>query len=111
MCVRVGGKLSKLVEYNCGVRQGCPESPLLFDIYINDLLHGLKGVEIPGTEVMISGLLFADDAVVLAESPAELQIAQEKISALSQKCGIMGMNSCNGMLFTIIGKPIEQVTN
>ncbi|OMJ24705.1 RNA-directed DNA polymerase from mobile element jockey, partial [Smittium culicis] len=120
MCVRVGDKLSKLVEYNCGVRQGCPASPLLFDIYINDLLHGLKGVEIPGTEATISGLLFADDAVVLAESPSELQIALEKISAWSQKwemqinqekCGIMGINSCTGMLFTVMGKPIEQVTN
>ncbi|OMJ16673.1 RNA-directed DNA polymerase from mobile element jockey [Smittium culicis] len=118
MCVRVGDKISKLVEYNCGVRQGCPASPLLFDIYINDLLDGIKGVKIPGMEAEISGLLFADDAVVLAESPAELQIALEKISAWSQKwemeinqekCGVMGINSNTGMLFTIMGKPVAQV--
>ncbi|OMJ27742.1 LINE-1 reverse transcriptase-like protein [Smittium culicis] len=118
MCVRVGDRLSKTVEYNCGVRQGCPASPMLFDIYINDLLDGIKGVKIPGTEECIPGLLFADDAVVLAESPAELQIALEKLTAWSHKwemqinqdkCGIMGINSITGMLFTIMGKPITQV--
>ncbi|OMJ22903.1 putative RNA-directed DNA polymerase from transposon BS [Smittium culicis] len=118
MCVRVGDRLSKTVDYNCGVRQGCPASPMLFDIYINDLLDGIKGVKIPGIEECIPGLLFADDAVVLAESPAELQIALEKLTAWSQKwemqinqdkCGIMGINSSTGMLFTIMGKPITQV--
>ncbi|OMJ23940.1 RNA-directed DNA polymerase from mobile element jockey, partial [Smittium culicis] len=119
MCVRVGDRLSKIVEYNCGVRQGCPASPLLFDIFINDLLGGIKGVKIPGIDTEIAGLLFADDAVVLADSPAELQIALEKLSAWShkwemkinqEKCGIMGINSSTGMLFTVMGKHIEQVT-
>ncbi|OMJ27037.1 LINE-1 retrotransposable element ORF2 protein [Smittium culicis] len=119
MCVRIGGQLSKLVEYNCGVRQGCPASPILFDIYINDLLDGIKGVKVPGVEEVIPGLLFADDAVVLAESPAELQIALEKLSAWSnkwemqinqEKCGVMGINGNTGMLFTVMGKPINQVT-
>ncbi|OMJ19812.1 RNA-directed DNA polymerase from mobile element jockey [Smittium culicis] len=118
MCVRVGDRLSKTVEYNCGVRQGCLASPMLFDKYINDLLDGIKGIKTPGTEECIPGLRFADDAVVLAESPAELQIALEKLTAWSQKwemqinqdkCGIMGINSITGMLFTIMGKPITQV--
>ncbi|OMJ12929.1 Retrovirus-related Pol polyprotein from type-1 retrotransposable element R2 [Smittium culicis] len=118
MCVCVGDRLSKTVEYNCGVRQGFPASPTLFDIFINDLLDGIKGVKIPGTDSEISGLLFADDAVVPAESPAELQIALEKLGAWSQKwemqinqekCGIMGVNSSTGMLFTVMGKPVEQV--
>ncbi|OMJ29803.1 Retrovirus-related Pol polyprotein from type-1 retrotransposable element R2, partial [Smittium culicis] len=119
MCVRVGDRLSKIVEYNCGVRHGSPASPLLFDIFINDLLDGIKGVKIPGIGAEVPGLLFAEDAVVLAESPAELQIALEKLSAWSlkwemqinqEKCGIMGINSSARMLFTFMGKPIEQVT-
>ncbi|PVU93556.1 hypothetical protein BB561_003190 [Smittium simulii] len=41
MSVRVGRTLSNTVDYNYGVRQGCPASPILFDFYINDLLDNI----------------------------------------------------------------------
>ena len=57
-----------------GLRQGCPASPILFDIFINDMfteVHGEPkidyGVEVPGVSVeqygRLAGLLFADDMV------------------------------------------------
>ncbi|OMJ29259.1 Transposon TX1 uncharacterized [Smittium culicis] len=80
-------------------------------------LYGIKGVKVPGVEEEILGLLFADDAVVLAESPAELQIALEKLPAWSKwemqinqkKRGVMGINGNTGMIFNVLGKPLNQV--
>ncbi|OMJ29511.1 RNA-directed DNA polymerase from mobile element jockey [Smittium culicis] len=82
----------------CGVRQGCPASLIHFDIYFNDILKGVRGVRVPGLTSHIPGLLFADDAVLLAESSAELQTALNTITEWSDtwemavnasKCGIM----------------------
>ncbi|OMJ08715.1 RNA-directed DNA polymerase from mobile element jockey [Smittium culicis] len=116
--IRFGNALSETVEYECGVRQGCPASPMLFDLFINDILEAIKGVYIPELEGNIRGLLFADDAVVLAESPAELQIAFEKISQWSKKwemkvnaskCGAIGIGQSTNMIFTVQGGIVPQV--
>ncbi|PVU96996.1 hypothetical protein BB561_000827 [Smittium simulii] len=60
-------------NYKRSVRQGCPTSPMLFDIYINDIFNGMSRVSVPGLDDKISGLLFADDALILAELADELQ--------------------------------------
>ncbi|OMJ27458.1 hypothetical protein AYI69_g3106 [Smittium culicis] len=58
----------------------------------------VRGVRVPGLTSRIPGLLFADDAVLLAESSAELQTALDSISEWldtwemddnASKCGIM----------------------
>ncbi|ORD97386.1 LORF2 [Hepatospora eriocheir] len=108
LCVRVGGEISRDVPYNRGVRQGCPSSPILFDLFINDILNEVKGIKVPGVQEPLKGLLFADDAVVLAESQQELKAAVTSIESWSSKwemsinvakCGIMefpgvGVSTC-----------------
>lgn len=98
MCVRVGNDLSDEVRYSCGVRQGCPASPILFDIYINDLFEGIEGVNVPGLRDKIPGLLFADDAVVFADSIGELTASTERLTSWAlkwemkinaKKCGLI----------------------
>jgi hypothetical protein len=42
MCIRVGSSLSPVFNYYCEMRQGCPASPILFDLFINDLLNNNK---------------------------------------------------------------------
>ena len=68
MCVRIDQDFSEVVKYSCGVRQGCPASPILFDLYINDIFEGIEGISVPGISSRIPGLLFADDAVVFADT-------------------------------------------
>ena len=76
MCaVRVGGEAEDWFEDKVGVRQGCPLSPLLFAIYINNLA---KDVSARGGSVKVGGarlglLLFADDIVLFADSREGLQ--------------------------------------
>ncbi|OMJ20951.1 LINE-1 reverse transcriptase-like protein [Smittium culicis] len=61
------------------------------------------GIKVPGIDNKIPGLLFADDAVVLADSSKNLQISLNAIAEWSDtwemavndsKCGIMAIN-CN----------------
>ena len=76
MCaVRVGGEAEDWFEDKVGVRQGCPLSPLLFAIYVNNLA---KDVSARGGSVEVGGarlglLLFADDIVLFADSREGLQ--------------------------------------
>ena len=37
--VKVNGRRTEFFDYTKGVRQGCPLSPILFNIYINDLFY------------------------------------------------------------------------
>ena len=62
-----------------GVRQECPLSPSLFNIYINDIEKRLSGVnDSPITldnGTNISSLLYADDFVIMSLSEEGLQNA------------------------------------
>ena len=69
--VRLEGGVTKSINSTCGLRQGCPLSPLLFSIFINDIepyLRSLcyKGVIVGEKEFFC--LLYADDLVIMSES-------------------------------------------
>ena len=75
------------IPSNLGLKQGCPLSPLLFNIYINDIGEYLKTTKtdfltVNGTNV--NHFLYADDLVLLAESKEELQELLEGLSKFSK---------------------------
>ena len=74
---------SSFSTYN-GVPQGDPLSPLLFSLFIADLPDHLthQGIEL-AANVPLRYLLYADDLVITASSPGELQTA---INDLSTYC-------------------------
>jgi hypothetical protein len=94
------------LPYNRGVRQGCPMSPILFNVFMNDCLEeceqqglGCRVSTQQGTQ-RVPGLLFADDLLLLAEHPDELQSMlahverwadkwEMKFGHGSDKCAIM----------------------
>ncbi|XP_043468318.1 uncharacterized protein LOC122502364 [Leptopilina heterotoma] len=68
--VKIGKKLGKVFWLGRGLRQGCPLSPLLFNVLMSDLEEKMykrgKGGVILGSKRIFS-LAYADDVVLMAE--------------------------------------------
>ncbi len=74
-CVNINGNLTEWFYTVNGCRQGDVTSPTAFSILINDLIKEIKasniGVKI--NDLILNVLAYADDIVLLAESPEQLQ--------------------------------------
>lgn len=127
--VRVGGKLGDAYDMLRGTRQGCPLSPILFLIFINDILQYVpKGVKVPGVKEgpkECPALLFADDVAGLAEDKEGVEAFLDGITEWSDKWALpIGATKCGIMLiggteeeqkeleketFSIAGEKVEVV--
>ena len=122
--VKVGEVLSEPFGMTCGLRQGCVLSPMLFSLYINSLVEKLKaagvGVECRGR--LITALLYADDAVLVAEDEGQMRVSlgvlsewckQWSVEVNVEKCGVMHMRrrgvKRTGEKFYVDSKRIEVV--
>ena len=75
--VKIDGKITDFFEFTKGVRQGCPLSPLLFNLYINDIFEMIDKNTPVSPELKernpINVLMYADDLIMIAESQDQLQ--------------------------------------
>ena len=120
--IRIGEYESESIKINSGVIQGSKLGPILFNIYINDLLEELNssnlGVAMPRTKIAALG--YADDVALLADEPSKLQALinicerwsrRNGMSFNTIKCKILALNvGLKGLEFSIYGKRIEMVT-
>ena len=71
VCVKSSEGLSEMMSYLLGVKQGCIISPILFTLFLNDLItEGSHGINIETIKLFV--LLFAVDLVIFAETVIEL---------------------------------------
>jgi hypothetical protein len=70
-------RYSKDIKINQGVRQGCSLSPILFNIYLDDVIREWKTRSNPGIwlkeTAALNALLFAEDQIIIQESEDKLK--------------------------------------
>jgi len=101
------------VQPEFGVKQGCPLSPLLFSIYLNDVDNVVEGVQGALTGIpnfTVPELLFADDLSLLSNAHDQLQTMLNKLRSYAnrksltvntQKSEVMCFNSRSDDLPTL----------
>lgn len=115
------GSLSEPVRIKHGVKQGCPLSPLLFNIVLDDVMREItstpRGIRWTITS-RLEDLDYADDIALLAQSHRDMQ---EKINLLGEKAKTVGLvintkktkslriNTTNNNNFVIDNTTIEDV--
>jgi len=80
--VRIDGELSGYCIIGQGVRQGCPLSPLLFNLYIqyviNEALEDIQEkVKVGG--VLIPAIRLADDQAMVSHTVRGLQVIMDAL--------------------------------
>jgi hypothetical protein len=117
---------TKTANLQKGVRQGCPLSPSLFNVYVELAIRDIKqkleeqmiGVVIVG--ILIPMICFADDIVLLATSENDLQTAiiemdniflEFKLNKNSEKTKVMICSKQNepNINISLKGKIMEQI--
>ena len=90
--VVVEEEITDWFQVNMGLRQGCMLSPILFILVIDELARQIKrsskGTRLGNLRVNI--LMFADDIVLIAENPEDLQHLLDVAHTFSRRWGLRG---------------------
>lgn len=112
--ILANGQVSHSFPRTCGVLQGSPLSPALFNLFVDGLLRRLNG---PGVE-MPRALFYADDGVLLAYPGVSVQALldqvyvwtqENKMELNVQKCGHLTRGAASAPVFWG-GKEIPRVS-
>jgi len=97
--VKLNGQYSESFRIMKGVRQGCPLSPILFNLFINDIFNDCQDYGVPLNGSYCCGGLFADDIVLCAPSRSNLKKLLKKVNnwAIYNKM-VFGINKCATMV-------------
>ena len=91
----LNGERLKAFPLRSGIRQGCPLSPLLFNLVLEVLAMAIReekeinGIQIRKEEVKLS--LFADDMILYIENPRET--IRKLLELISEFSKVMGYRS------------------
>ena len=118
-CIKGAEGMTNFFSCEAGVRQGENLSPFLFAIFLNDLesflrssgFKGLQHLHLFSTTKFVTELgyilkmfilLYADDTILLADSPEELQVGLNKMNEYCEKWKLsMNKDKTKIMIFSL----------
>ena len=109
------GLCAKPFSYDRGVRQGCVLSPILFNLFINDIPKILESESVnpfvlPNGE-KLSCLMYADDLIMLSQTATGLQKCLDVLSEFCSKWGFsVNLNKTKTMVFQKKNKQANKYT-
>ena len=109
-CLKLKGGHTSAIKSNLGLKQGCPLSPMLFNLYIDDIKDIFDDLcdPIPIQNVKLNHFLYADDLVILSGSKAGLQTCLDKASDFAKtKRLTISVKKSKTMIFNTAGKFIR----
>ena len=87
--VKIQNKVTNFFKCEKGVRQGCPLTPVLFNIFINTLARDLDNSSTDSLELLNgsrrSCLVYVDDVILISKSPEGLQNLLDSVSTFCNK--------------------------
>ena len=89
--VKIGNRKSEEFWTKSGVRQGCPMSPMLFNVYLMDLEEEMRKEQTGGVVVgkeKLWSISYADDIVLLAKSEQELKGMMKRFRKYTERKGL-----------------------
>ena len=90
--IKINNKTTQFFNYNKGVLQGNPLSPILFNIFINEIFKKVQNTEsmltLDGTNYF-NALMYADDLILLSTSEEGLQ---NSLNSLYEFCSTWKLN-------------------
>ena len=122
--VRWNNNLSQMFDVTRGSRQGSILSPIIFNVFIDDLLYELSGTE-HGVRIgkfKCNSFAYADDITLICATATGLQCLIDKCTLYSQKwrfnfnlsktkCMVTGKTILKGdTVWFLNGQPIENVS-
>lgn len=99
-----GQELSQWFSTKNGVKQGCILSPILFTLFIDDIVECVtKGITVDGIKIKL--LMYADDVVFLCESAEDLQKSINNLYAYCKRWNMtINLDKSKIMVFRNGGK-------
>ena len=110
--VKLSTGVTDTFAHTVGLKQGCPLSPLLFNVYVNDLEQFLNNEGHHGITIgnkHISSILFADDVLILANNANDLQYLIDRLVTFSLQWGlVINTEETEVMIFNKAGRLLEE---
>ena len=100
--IQINGHISHPIPIQCGVRQGCPLSMILFVLCLNPLLchldERLQGLCVHGSQRKTTVIAYADDVSILVTSQEDVRIIRDAIDCYEKATGtILNVAKSNAM--------------
>ena len=98
--ISVGGKTTRLIKVNSSIKQGCPLSPLLFNLIIDDLMVKMKklGIAIKFGDQLVSVMAFADNLALITEHFSHMLVAIKECQKFLEQKGLrVNVGKCGSL--------------